>query len=103
MAVTPKRGNPALWAERIDAKIGSVVADLASLDLDAALVNELATLIRERVAPCTASASKRPLPIHRQCLRPLLHTPRVGPPGPCMEHTAGLFGWIRISKAGHWA
>lgn len=45
-------------AERIDAKIVSVVADLASLDLDAAVVNDLATLIRERVAPCATSASK---------------------------------------------
>jgi hypothetical protein len=45
-------------AEKIDAKIAPVATAMASLELDPAVVNELATLIGGRVAPCVASATK---------------------------------------------
>lgn len=45
-------------AEKIAARIATVAAGLAPLDVDHAVVNELATLIEARVAPCAASVTK---------------------------------------------
>ena len=45
-------------AEKIDAKIATVAAGIASLELDRTVVTELATLIGGRVAPCAASVTK---------------------------------------------
>ena len=45
-------------AEKIDATIAAVATGIASLELDRAVVNKLATLIGGRVAPCVASVTK---------------------------------------------
>ena len=47
-----------LIPEQFDAKIAAVATGIASLELDRAVVNKLATLIGGRVAPCVASVTK---------------------------------------------
>ena len=45
-------------AAQIDAKIASVAAEIVSLGLDAVVVNDLATFVRDRVDPCVTSVTK---------------------------------------------
>jgi len=45
-------------ATKIDAKIASVIAEIVSLGLDPVIVNDLATSIRNRIAPCVTSVTK---------------------------------------------
>jgi len=45
-------------AAKIDTKIAPVIAEIGSLGLDPVIVNDLATSIRNRIAPCVTSVTK---------------------------------------------
>lgn len=53
-------------AEEIAAQVASVAAEIASLGLDREMVNELATFIAGRVAPCVTSATKQSALLRRR-------------------------------------